>query len=95
MRPHLAIVVPGLILDVAGKELHQAADGIRRLLNDWVVNRKRRQRIGGVPYAVREIKQRIDKTSHIVTASQLVVFVALSSGHKRECFWNLCDFEGR
>ena len=46
MRPHLAVVVPGLVLDVAAEQAGDAADGVGRPLDDGLADRRARPAAG-------------------------------------------------
>jgi len=47
-RPHLAIVVPGLVFDVAGEEPRNAANGIGRALDNGAINIQCAQSVSGI-----------------------------------------------
>ena len=54
-RPHLAIVVPGLVLHIAREQPHHAADAIRRPLRDRRHRSERCEYIIGMFGAIRDI----------------------------------------
>ena len=54
--PHLAVVVPGLVFDLADKEPVQAAHDIGRLLDDRLCKVQRGQGLGSIAHPVRKIQ---------------------------------------
>ncbi len=67
-RPHLAVVVPGLVLDLAGEQPRDAADGVGRMLGNGRRDGQRGQRVGGVMHAVRQFKKRVRQAPRVVPA---------------------------
>ncbi len=93
-RPHLAIVVPGLILDVACKQPGHTANRIRRPFDYYFAGRQGTGRIARVPYLIGQFEQRIFQAARILSAAQQDVSArdfgrydaqALRNGSNRYC----------
>ena len=69
-RPHLAIVVPGLVLHVAREQPRDAADNIRGTLRHHRRQSQRRPGVRRIPHAVGEFEQRVHQPARILPRSQ-------------------------
>ena len=69
-RPHFAVVVPGLVFDVAGEEARDAADGVGGALGKCCRDGECGGGIGGVADAVGEIEERVDQTARVVAGGE-------------------------
>ena len=69
-RPHFAVVVPGLVFDVAGEEAGDAADRVRGAFRNGCGNGESAGNVGQVPDAIRQFEEGVDQSARILAGGE-------------------------
>ena len=83
-RPHFAVVVPGLVFDVAGEEAGDAADRVGGALRKCCLDGEGGGRVGGVADAVGKFEEGVDQAARVVAGGEQDVATADFGRSERE-----------
>src|SRR5215469_5078929 len=84
-RPHLTIVEPGFVLNIATKDASDAANSVERPLDNCVLLCERRKGTLGMLNAVGKFEQSVHQSANIATSEQAVFFF-VSEWNQRKGF---------
>ncbi len=66
--PHLAVVEPGLVFDVAREQARDAADAVGRPFGHWPAHRQRSHRVGRQACPIGELEKRVGQAARVMAA---------------------------